>query len=248
MTVAKRNTDDLMRDVEKLMRTREELDPELAMYTYEDSLFGSSIKHPLVFSIVHTPAMNAFVNAQFKQKKEALKKAKNKCDWNACVWLHERPYRLSAFLDISWRLDGPRYWELLGQVWSDTENAWQNMDDWRNALTADSEGREMMSDPDVRSVFDLPPEKGGLLPMTRIYRGYCFDDALQGYSWTLDKARARWFANRLRQDDHPSPKIASGFVAKEHVIAYITSRDEAEIVTLPEHVIDLEIEEGLSNA
>lgn len=241
MTVAKRNT---MEDFEKLLGTKEELDPALALYMDEDGPFGPSIKHPLVFSIVHNPVMNAFVNAQFKQKKAALKRAKNRGDWYTCVWLHERPYRLDAFLDISWRLDGPRYWELLGNVWSDTENSWQNTDRWREALTADREGREMMSDEDVRCVFDLPPEEGGLLPMTRIYRGYRFDDALQGYSWTLDKARARWFAHRLRQDDHPSPKIVSGFVAREHVIAYMTGRDEQEIVTLPEHVTELEIEEA----
>lgn len=243
MTVAKRNTEDLMRDIEKLLQAQEELDPMLAMYIDENGPFGPSIKHPLVFSIVHTPTLNAFVNAQFRSKKEALKRARDKGDWEACVWIHERPYRLDAFLDISWRLDGPRYWELLGQVWSDTENAWQNTGKWRQALTADAEGREMMSDADVRCVFDLPPERGGLAPMTRIYRGYRFDDALQGFSWTLDKARAKWFARRLRQDDHPSPKVASGFVAREHVIAYITGRDEQEIVTLPEHVTELEIQE-----
>lgn len=244
MTVAKRNTPEELEELEKLLRTKEELDPALALYMDKDGPFGLSIKHPLVFSIVHTPAMNAFVNAQLKQKREALKRAKSKGNWYTCVWLYERPYRLDAFLDISRHLDGPQYWELLGDVWSDTENAWQNVGKWREALTADPEGREMMSDEDVRCVFDLPPEKGGLLPMTRIYRGYRFDDALQGYSWTLDKARARWFAHRLRQDDHPSPKIASGFVAREHVIAYMTDRDEQEIVTLPEYVTELEIREA----
>lgn len=241
MTVAKRNTP---HDLEKLLRTKEELDPELALHLYEDGMFGPSIKHPLLFSIVHSPSMNALVNAHFRSKKKAVKEAKDKCKWPTYVWLHERAYRIDAFLDISWRLDGPRYWDLLGQVWSDTENAWQNKVEWREALTSDLDGREMMSDEDVRCVFDLPPEKGGLLPMTRIYRGYRFDDALQGYSWTLDKARARWFANRLRQNDQPPPKIASGFVAREHVIAYITGRDEQEIVALPEHVTELEIEEA----
>lgn len=241
MTVAKRNT---LVDLEKLLGTKEELNPELARYIDDDGPFGPSIKHPLVFSIVHSPALNAFVNAQLRQKKEALRRARSRGDWHACVWIHERPYRLDAFLDISWRLDGPRYWELLGDVWSDTENSWQNRSEWREAFTADPEGREMMSDEGVRCVFDLPPEKGGLLPMTRVYRGYRFDDALQGFSWTLDKARARWFANRLRQDDHPSPKIASGFVAREHVIAYMTGRDEQEIVALPEHVTEIEIEEA----
>lgn len=241
MTVAKRNTEDLTRDIEKLLSMREELDPMLAMYIDTDGPFGPSVKHPLVFSIVHAPAMNAFVNAQFKAKKEALARAKDKGDWHTCVWLYERPYRLDAFLGISWHLEGPQYWDLLGSVWSDTENSWQSMDGWREAFTADREGREMMSNEEVRCVFDLLPEDGGLAPMTRIYRGYRFDDALQGFSWTLDKARAKWFARR--QDDHPSPKVASGLVAREHVIAYITGRDEAEIVTLFEHVVELEIQE-----
>lgn len=244
MTVAKRNAKPKeLSELEKLLRTQEELDPALAEYIETGGMFGPSIKHPLVFSIVHTPTMNAFVNAQFRAKKKALDKARRKGDWDAYVWLHERPYRLDAFLDISWHLDGPRYWELLGEIWSDTENAWQNIDEWREVFTADATGREMMSDEDVRCVFDLPPEKGGLAPLTRIYRGYRFDSALHGYSWTLDRARAKWFARRLRQDDHPSPKVASGFVAREHVIAYITGRDEQEIVTLPEHVTQLEIEE-----
>lgn len=233
----------MAREIEKLLRTQEELDPMLAMYVDDDGPLGTSIKHPLVFSVFHVPGLNAFVNAQFKAKKEALAKAKEKGDWEACVWLYERPYRLDAFLDISWHLEGPQYWELLGRVWSDTENSWQNIDAWREALTADAEGREMMSDEEVRCAFTLPPEEGGLLPMTPVYRGYRFDDALNGFSWTLDVGRAKWFARRLRQDDHPAPKVAKGLVAREHVIAYIISRDENEIVALPEHVVEIEIQE-----
>lgn len=244
VTVADRNTgEDHLAVFQKLLETQEELHPELAECLEDDGLFAPSIKHPLVYSIIHAPQMNALVNRQFAAKQDALKRARERGDWATCVWLYERPYRLDAFLDISRHLNGPDYWELLGRVWVDTENAWQNIDEWREALTADPTGREMMSDEDVRCVFDLAPERGGLAPMTRIYRGYRFDDALDGFSWTIDKARAKWFARRLRQSDHPSPKVASGFVAREHVIAYITSRDEQEIVTLPEHVTGLEIEE-----
>ena len=233
-----------LEELEKLLGTQEELDPALAMFLESDGPFGPMLKHPLVFSVVHGPNLNAMANAAFRQKKEALAMAKARGDWASCVWLYERPYRIDAFLDISWQMEGPDYWKLLGKVWTDTENAWQNQDSWREALTADPEGREMMSTKDVRCVFELPPERGGLLPKTRIYRGYRFDDALQGFSWTLDKARARWFAGRLRTDDHPDPKIASGYVAREHVIAYITSRDEAELVVLPGNVTEIEIEEA----
>lgn len=229
--------------LQELMAKQEDLDPLLEPWLDPDGgPFGPALKHPLVFNIMHTPQQNAMVNAQFAQKKRMLREAKAEQNWHRCVFLYERPYRLEAFLDICWHLDGPDYWTLLGQVWVDTENCWQNVDRWREVLTADAEGREMMSDPDQRCVFTLAPEDGGLAPQTRVYRGYCFDDALHSFSWTLDKARARWFANRLRQPDHPPAKIASGYVAREHVIAYIAHRDEQELVLLPEHVTDLEIE------
>lgn len=231
-------------ELTELMHREEELDPELVPYLQDSELFGRCLKHPLVFSIVHPPQMNAWANAQLKQKKEALREAKAAENWATVVWLHERPYRINAFMSICWHLDGPAYWELLGKVWTDAENQWQDRDAWTELLQADPEGRELMSsEGDARSVFELTPEQGGLLPMTRVYRGYCHDDGLDGCSWTLDKARARWFATRLRQDDDPPAKIASGLVAREHVIAYITDRDEAEIVCLPEHVTELTVQE-----
>jgi hypothetical protein len=227
----------------EIMATQEDLDPELVPWMNENGPFGPSLKHPLVFSVIHPPTMNAMVNMQLKQKKQALREAKARRQWHRYVFLYERPYRLDAFMNISWGLDGPEYWKLLGDVWSDTENCWQNVDEWREMLTADPEGREMMSTEDVRSVFELTPEAGGLAPQTRVYRGYCYEGALASFSWTLDRARAKWFATRLRQDDDPPAKVASGFIAREHVIAYVTGRDEQEIVCLPEHVTELEIKE-----
>ena len=226
-----------------LMSKREDLNPDLVPYLDDTGPFGLCLKHPLVFSIVHHDQHNAYVNAQYGQKKEQIRKARADKNWAHYVWLHERPYRINAFMNVSWKLDGPAYWTLFGKVWVDTENMHQDRDSWRDLLTADPEGRELMSSEDVRSVFTLTPEEGGLAPMTKVYRGYCHDDGLDGFSWTLDKARARWFATRLRESDDPPARIASGLVAAEHVIAYITDRDEQEIVCLPEHVTELKIEE-----
>lgn len=226
----------------ELMARQEDLRPELKPWLDPDGPFGPSLKHPLVYSIMHSPQMNAMVNEQFTAKRQALREAKAEERWHTCVFLYERPYRIHAFMDISWHLDGPDYWELLGQVWSDSENQWQNHDEWREALTADPEGREMMSTEDVRCVFTLSPEDGGLLPMTQVYRGFCHDGRETGFAWTLDKARARWFSTRLRQTDDPPARIAKGLIAREHVLAYITSRDEQELVLFPENIVDMSIE------
>lgn len=230
--------------LEELMFRQEELDPELEPWLEHEGPFGTCLKHPLVFSIVHPPQMNAFANERLKQQKKALQLAVANEKWRTAVFLHERPHRLEAFMAISWHLEGPDYWDLLGDVWSDTENARQNWSEWREMLTADPEGREMMSSEDVRSMLTAPSEEFGLAPMTRIYRGFCYDDALRGFSWTLDRARAKWFAQRLRDPNtDPPAKVATGWVARENVIAYITGRNEEEFVVLPEHVTDLEVEE-----
>jgi len=224
--------DDLM----DMLTRKEELDDELKPWIVEGGMFGTCLKHPLVFVIGMDPSRGAHANYLLRHKKAALDKAVADKDWDSYIWLHERAYRIDAFRDISWQLDGDEYWELLGQVWTDSENIWQNRDEWREMLEADEHGREAMSSPDVQSVFTLPPEKGGLLDETVIYRGYRHDDdGLDGFSWTLDKARAKWFARRLAHKGEAA-YVAEGRVNREHVIAYITARDEQEIVVLPENV------------
>lgn len=229
-------------DLFALMSRVEDLHPDLAPWLTDDGPFGLCLKHPLVFNIVHTPLQNAMVNARYRSTVAAIDAAKASGDWASTVWLYERPYRIDAFRSISRHLDGPDYWELFGRVWSDSENQWQNRDEWREMAQADPEGREMMSSPEARAALTLPSSEGGLADMVPVHRGYCHDDALDGMSWTLDESRAGWFATRLRDKDDPPARVASGAVAREHVIAHITSRDEQEIVVLPENVVDLTIE------
>lgn len=223
--------DDLM----ELLTRQEALDDELKPWVTEEGAFGPMLKHPLVFEIMFDATRCARVNAMLRQKKEMLAKAKADENWLSYIYLHERPYRIDAFRDISWQLADTDYWKLLGNVWVDSENIWQNREEWREMLEADEYGREAMSTEDVRCVFTLPPEKGGLLDETVIYRGYRDEDGLEGFSWTLDKARAKWFARRLAHRGETA-LVAEGRVKREHVIAYITERDEQEIVVMPEHV------------
>ena len=230
-----------------MLGKREELHPDLALYLQEDDTFGTSLRHPLVFSILHTKHMNAYVNAQYTYKRKALDEAVKKCKWSQYIWLHERPYRLDAFSNIAWRLEGTTlYWELLGEIWIDSENIFQNRDEWRDVLeqTYDDEQKHWhhMSRPEDRVVFTLTPEKGGLLDHTLIFRGYSDEDGLDGFSWTLDRARAKWFARR-RNREGQTPLVAEALVARADVLAYHTGRDEQEIVALPECVVVNKVEE-----
>ena len=230
----------------RLLATQEDLDDELQQCADDTGPFGMSIRHPLVYSICHSPQMNAFVNAQLKQKQEAVDRAEREEDWTSYIYLHERPYRLDAFNEICWKLEPQVYWELLGDVWVDSENIYQNRDEWRDLLEFSDgchmEDRMYMSSEEDRKVFTLPPEKGGLLPETVIHRGYRHEDGLDGFSWTLDKPRAKWFAKRFPHQEGVAT-VATGKVKREHVLAYHTGRGELEIVVLPEHVFDVSVEE-----
>ena len=223
----------------ELIAREEELHDDLKPWIVEGGPFGPMLKHPLVQEVLFDPKRCARLNASYAYKLEAVQDARVKEEWHRYIFLRERPYRAAVLHDLhlSKLISGEQYWTLVGDVWSDSENIWQYQEEWYEMLTADPDRREFMSSEDVRCVFTLPPEKGGLAPMTRVYRGFCHDDALDGYSWTLDKARAKWFANRAvwRRGEDEVPMVASAMVARKNVIAYITSRDEQEIVLLPEH-------------
>lgn len=230
-------------DLMELMTRKEELHDDLKPWIVPDGPFGPMLKHPLVQEIVFDPQRCARLNAVYASKLVAVAKAREEEEWNRYIFLRERPYRAAILHEIAPLLSGRQYWELVGQVWVDSENCFEYEDEWYELLTADPLGRKFMSSEDVRSVFTLPPEKGGLLPETKIYRGFSHDDALAGFSWTLDRARAKWFAQRSAWRKGDTPKVAAATVKREHVIAYITSRDEQEIVLLPEHAAVEEVQE-----
>lgn len=227
-----------------LLGVQEDLDPELLECMFDDPIFGSSIKHPLVFSIVHNPQMNAMYNAMLRQKKAALQRATEAQNWDSYVWLHERAYRLDAFMDIKDEIyKSEDYWSLLGSIWIDSENIWQNLEEWRLLFEEPERGyMEHFMSEDDRKVFTLPENKGGMPRTFPVYRGFNYDGGEDGFSWTIDRARAKWFARRLCTDDY-RPMVATGTVSRKDVIGYMTGRDEQEIVVLPENVYAVEVSE-----
>ena len=67
----------------------------------------------------------------------------------------------------------------------------------------------------------------------RIFRGFSLDELENGFSWTVDFEMAEWFTNRTNGDF-----VLAGYAKKPDVIAYITGRDEEEILIDPKNVFD----------
>ena len=201
----------------------EDLDPELERYHYESENGWDVIKHPLVFSICHTPHQNKMVNQQLAYKKGAIRKALKEGEWHSYVFLHERPFRVDAFKRIAKRMSDEQYWDLLSECWIDSENIRENPTVWQGLLRSKRPGRENMMSYADRELLVRFPES------IEVFQGHT-DERDDGWSWTIDRSKAEWFARRFADFEHADPVLSFGVAHKKDVIAFLTNRGESEIL------------------
>lgn len=226
--------DEQRRSLEDTFGKYEDLHPDLVSYIEKNDV-GTWIKHPLVYSILHTPLLNAQVNAAYLLKREVVKSYEDEGRWASIPFLYERPYRLYALDLVDEHLTDQQYWELIGDTWTDAENIYQLEDEWRDALTVGRMGRiEHMMDEEERKAYK------SLLSVLTVYRGYSHDGRADGLSWSLSKEKAEWFAHYLNHREDEVPRVVKGRVRSEHVLAVFLGRNEEEIVVFPEWVKDRE--------
>lgn len=211
----------------RLLTTQEPLHPDLKNHIYEIERLGKCLKHPLVFSIIYTEQMNALLNEQYVVKKERAEQSLKEKDFSTHVWMHERPYRWEAFCNISSLLNDDEYWTLARSIWIDSENIWQLIPIIHDALTANERlsSRSLMMTAEEREFLNELPDE------ITIYRGAGKENH-KGYSWTVDKETAKWFATRLRNVG----ELLTGRIQKSNIIAYISGRNEDEIIAIPSDV------------
>lgn len=220
-------------DFMALVQRKESLCPELRAYLERPRKKGDwpMLRHPLVYAVPYTAQMNALYNAQFKDRKERTEEKMKAKDYEGYVWMHERPYRLNAFIEVM-RVIAPsprRYGELLVEIHRDTENLSQNLSTWlmlwEEAERIGALGATMTTE-----------ERDALaaLPATvTIYRG-TDGRGWRGLSWTLDRNRAIWFANRFKA--HRVGYCWKAEVRKADIYAFTNGRSENEIIVSPSKV------------
>ena len=209
-----------------LLTRDEPLHPDLEEHLVVTD-FGRMVHHPLVIEIMPRPAL---VNHRYEAKRKALDEAMAAGNWHQAVWLHERPYRLDAFMSISDLLDDDNYWSLLADIWIDSENIWQNLDQWRRLFESRRPGSPMTEE-EAAALAAMPDP-------VPVYRGGVEDANEYGLSWTTDRARAEWFAVRMTADDEVGV-VLEGVVAKKDVAAYFMRRGENEIVVFDADLVDV---------
>jgi hypothetical protein len=223
ITMEKNNTEDnsKINELISLMNKKEKLNEELIAFLDNRGYFPM-LRHPLVFSVPYSEAFNAMLNVQLAEKTKKAKQYYQEKKFSSYIFIHERPYRLNALLDCVMFLEGKEYWELLSDVWVDSENIWQNIKIWKKLLKQNKETKHFFMSDDDKAEFDKLPEA------FTVYRGYIEGKNKSGLSYTTDKKRAMWFANRFGKNG----KVAELTVSKKDVLAYTNRRDEKEIIFL----------------
>lgn len=225
----------LLKGLEELMGHYEGGDeplcPELAAYHERGGRF-EMIRHPLLYSVPHFKLKNRECNLRLKLQEAELEEAVEAGDWGRAVFLHERPHRLLAFLGYRSRMKYDTARELLRDIWTDSENIWQNKQKWGRQLRwLRSRGWTMVDEPEL---FDELPDE------IEIFRGAHYSEtskAKLGFSWTTERKIAEWFMKRFNQRG----KLWTGIVEKKAIVGHLTGRGESEIIALPEDLFSAHI-------
>jgi hypothetical protein len=210
-------TDGMMTN-EEYRTVRRLLLPELQSRFYK----VGHLHHPLVIGLYLDAARAAWYNETYLQKSDWLEKARAQQDWRTYLYTHERAYRFYAFLDINRGLDDQQYWELLADIWTDSENVWPFRSDWQWLWNSDRPMKRAAMREDERARLDDLPD------VITIYRGQPKRNA-RGMSWSLVRGTAAWFAGR--RPAYGDGWLLTATVNKRDVHAFKNDRNEQEIIT-----------------
>ena len=237
---------------------------DLECYIQDFSNGMRFIKHPLLNEIIFSdldakipqPQKKFFVPngyeaetfreayvSKINYKQEWLDEAIDKENWNEVFMLIEKPYRL-GWLEENYDMitDEKAYYQFLKDAWVQSEFPMSGFYDYEDLLNMFLlYDPQSMMDKDELSFYNQLPNE------LTIWRGVMVEKELDkeniGFSFTLDKERAEWFAKRFAQDSKGTPILIEAKVKKEEVLSVFLIRSEEEILVSPDSVKIIKIKE-----
>lgn len=211
-----------------------QLHPDLEAYVEELDMFNT-LRHPLVYSVpfFNDPYSITRCNMQYEVKKKEIEKAKKEKEWARYIYLHEKPYWISVLMDINEELDEKLFWSLFIESWSIVENIYATRVFWFHLIHSRKKpSLDLVMDESEIEFFNSLPDE------FEIYRGTTADEPhdTDSLSWTTDREKAEWFADRRESLTIPpvKTKVLSRVVKKEQVLVYHNGRYEHEIIIYPQ--------------
>lgn len=138
--------------------------------------------------------------------------------------------------------DEKAYYQFLKDAWVQSEFPMSGFYDYEDLLNMFLlYDPQSMMDKDELSFYNQLPNE------LTIWRGVMVEKELDkeniGFSFTLDKERAEWFAKRFAQDSKGTPILIEAKVKKEEILSVFLIRSEEEILVSPDSVKIIKIKE-----
>lgn len=189
---------------------------------YEPETEGmfAMLRSPLVYQV---PFYSwALANKSYELKLQKVRQAAKDGEWESFISWHERPYRLDVFSQLVRRkvLSHEQVRNILADIWTDAEAPHQF-----------GYGRLVRLFKKAGFLTDIPGLKEPV--QCEIFRG-CWPRHKNGISWTLDEAKAKWFAGR--HNENGDSRVYCGEVPPEGILAIFNDRGEQEVVVDPKFV------------
>lgn len=186
---------------------------------------------------------DAYVS-KIKFKQDLLEKAIDRQDWDDVFMIISKPYRLS-WLEENYDLitDEKAYYEFLKDAYIQSEFPMSGFSEYEDLLKLfwHYDKPHLMMDSDELSFYN------DLDDTITIWRGIRVEDEIDedniGFSFTLDKERAEWFAKRFSQDGKGTPMLIEATVNKDKILSVFLNRGEEEVLVSPDNLEFIKLEE-----
>ena len=190
--------------------------------------FGSIMSHTysnstFIYSNTENRILDLTKDEDFKIFRLETFRHINKCESVIGLYLMvNKPYRLLWLMEFQGILDKEDYSELMGDVWTTSENPNQDInvslesvvEMFRSAIP-----QRLMNEKDFQKFISIPET-------ITLYRGVMDGHNPDGLSYTASKEKALWFANRWNK----SGELLTITVNKLDILAYFNTRNEDEYV------------------
>lgn len=143
--------------------------------------------------------------------------------------LHDKPERVSALLAAHKAVEPKDAAVLFGEVWTNSESLFDNRDALQTliAFVHDTGTARYMMEAPERAQLAKIKKKADKKGRVTLFRGAAQHN-IEGFSWTVNRDTATFFAKRNALDG--KPLIVSADFCSDDLIAYMGGRSEYEII------------------
>lgn len=191
-----------------------ELSPLIVSHPYFDSAYLPQKNGDLINALENPSAIEYIRNIRRRQIEQG--------DVNRIIGLINKPYRL-FYVKCCWDyMSDKDQAESLKFAWITSENTNHDVNVNRHdiqKMLREVKKEYFMSTSDFEKYKSL---SDGLI----VYRGIQHNATEDGFSWTLSKEKAKWFASRFNNHG----KVVERKVQKKDIVAYINDLNEQEII------------------